>query len=98
MLKFHEDNVDVVEAFAEKKPDSSRMKSRTDSPHKGLGLRSPVWNFATRLSKNRAMCNFCSQEISVFESSTKNVLKHLIDQHAGSYPNVYTTLVTKNTL
>ena len=97
MLKFHEDNVDVVEAFAEKKA-ALRIKKRNDSPHKGSGLRSPVWNFATRLTKNRAMCNFCSKEISVFESSTKYVLKHLIDQHAESNQDVYSTLVTKNIL
>ena len=94
MLKFHEDNLDVVEAFAEKKA-ALRIKNRNDSPHKGLGLRSPVWNFATRLTKNRAMCNFCSKEISVYESSTKYVLKHLIDKHAESNQDVYSTLVAK---
>ena len=97
MLKFHEDNVDIVEAFAEKKA-ALRIKNRNDSPHKGSGLRSPVWNFATRLTKNRAMCNICSKEISVFESSTKYVLKHLIDQHAEDNQDVYRTLVTRNTV
>ena len=96
MLNFHEDNVDIVEAFAEKKP-ALRIKKRTDSPYKGLGLRSPVWNFATRLTNKRAMCNFCSKEISVYESSTKSVLKHLIDKHAESNQDVFNTLVAKNT-
>ena len=98
MLKFHEDNVDIVEAFAEKKP-ALRIKKRNDSPYKykGLGLRSPVWNFATRLTNKRAVCNFCSKEISVYESSTKSVLKHLIDKHAESNQDVYNTLVANNT-
>ena len=97
MLKFHEDNVDIVAAFAEKKA-ALRIKNKNDSPHKGSGLRSPVWNFATRLTKKRAMCNICSKEISVFESSTKYVLKHLIDQHAEDNQDVYRTLVTRNTV
>jgi len=97
LLKFHEDNVDIVEAFADKKP-ALRIKKRTDSPYeyKRLGLRSPVWIFATRLTMKRAMCNFCSKEIPVYESSTKSVLKHLIDKHAESNQDVFNTLVAKN--